>query len=95
MRKSIGDTFADELTQAGVPLDGVVWRSDGSIDFSKAVSPTVQAQVQSVLAAHNPTATKPKSPREQAKEKLLARNPAAITDPVLKDVVEFLQESER
>lgn len=32
------------------------------------------------------------SKREAAKAKLLARNPASIQDPIVKEIVEFLQE---
>lgn len=97
--KRVGPTFKDELEQAGLLAKVNAWGEDGSIEFHTSATDGDKIAIQAVLSAHNPNTPKPKSKRDLAKQELLARNPQAIGDsdvkPILKDILEFLQESER
>ena len=88
---TIGPSFSKELLAAGVAGLPFTWKEDGVIFYGETVTEAQKSQVEAVLAAHDPSTPPPKSKRALAKEKLVARDPASIADPVLREVVEFLQ----
>ena len=89
---TIGPSFSEELRTAGLARLPFTWKEDGGIFYGETVTEAQKSQVEAVLATHNPSTPPPKSKRALAKEKLVARNPASIEDPVVREIVEFLQE---
>ena len=91
MKKINVATFVQELKDADALVGIISWRNNGTIVFEEDSTSQQRAAIQAVLDAHDPLAIPPKSKRDLAKEKLLARDVSTITDPIVKDIVEFLQ----
>lgn len=74
----IGPTFNDELRADGV-MAGLSWDSERVLNLD-ALPPAVRTTVETVLAAHDPTARLPKSPPEIKREALLGKLDDALGD---------------
>lgn len=61
-QKEIGPTFSAELAEyGGLVGQHFSWRPDGTIEFFEDTPNAVQAGVEAVYAAHDPTKTLPAS----------------------------------
>jgi hypothetical protein len=57
--KAIGPNFQNELKAAGLLGLPFAWGDDGAINFGAAITPTQQAAIEAVYAAHDPTKPDP------------------------------------
>lgn len=69
---AIGPTFGKELEQAGLSGLSFAWSDDGTLNYSKEITPEQKAAIEAVLAAHNPNNQLPASPSVEGMQQQLA-----------------------